>query len=126
MTADNVQALHQLTEEQALASLATATGRVSATRMAAQWGWPRGRVRRRLAAWAKAGRIAATEPAAEGIDSTEPLAAGRVIDTAEMAGLAGRLEAGRASPEDLRVAGRLVMALVHRLPADGSLIIDEP
>jgi hypothetical protein len=53
----NVKAPHELTEERALASLAGQSGRVSATRLAAQWGWPRGRVRRRLAAWTKAGLI---------------------------------------------------------------------
>jgi hypothetical protein len=43
------------------------------------------------------------------------------VTTVEMCALAGRLGAGRVTAEDLRVAERLILALVHRLPADSTL-----
>jgi hypothetical protein len=45
------------------------------------------------------------------------------ISTAQMCGLAARLSDGRASPDDLRMADKLIMALVDRLPPDSVLDI---
>jgi hypothetical protein len=43
------------------------------------------------------------------------------ISTPEMCGLAARLSDGRATPDDLRLADRLIMALVDRLPRDSTI-----
>jgi hypothetical protein len=42
------------------------------------------------------------------------------VSTIEMCALAARLGDGRASPGDLKLAERLIMALVDRLPADSA------
>jgi hypothetical protein len=44
-----------------------------------------------------------------------------VITTSEMCSLAARLSDGRATVEDLRLADRLIMALVTRLPPNSTL-----
>jgi hypothetical protein len=46
------------------------------------------------------------------------------ISTPEMCALAARLGDGRASCDDMRMAERLIMALVDRLPADSVLDIE--
>jgi len=43
------------------------------------------------------------------------------VSTVEMCGLAARLESGRATAEDIGMAGRLVLALVKLLPADSAI-----
>jgi len=47
-----------------------------------------------------------------------------VISTSEMCSLAARIGDGRASPDDMRVAERLILALVDRLPADSTIEIE--
>jgi hypothetical protein len=44
-----------------------------------------------------------------------------VVSTPEMCALAARLDDGRATAEDLKLAERLIMALVDRLPADSEI-----
>jgi hypothetical protein len=46
------------------------------------------------------------------------------ISTPDMCALAARLGDGRASRDDMRMAERLIMPLVNRLPADSVLDID--
>src|SRR5690349_8654917 len=56
-------------------------------------------------------------------DSTvyQPLFESRVtVSTIQMCELAGRLESGRVTLDDLALASRLIIALVKHLPADGS------
>jgi hypothetical protein len=43
------------------------------------------------------------------------------VSTPEMCALAARLGDGRATPGDLQLAERLIMALVDRLPPDSTL-----
>jgi hypothetical protein len=47
--------------------------------------------------------------------------AGVTVTTIDMCSLAARLTDGRASPGDLLMAERLIMALVDRLPPDSSI-----
>ena len=46
---------------------------------------------------------------------------GTPITTIEMCGLASRLADGRATMDDLRLADRLIMALVRMLPRDSTI-----
>src|SRR5437870_590925 len=50
------------------------------------------------------------------------------VSTVQMCALAARISDGRASREDWRLAERLIMALVDRLPPDSSIQLadDEP
>jgi hypothetical protein len=48
---------------------------------------------------------------------------GTVISTADMCSLAARLSGGTATAADLRLADKLIMALVTRLPPNGALDI---
>jgi hypothetical protein len=43
------------------------------------------------------------------------------ISTPQMCALAARLSDGRATPGDLRLADKLIMALVDRLPPDSTI-----
>jgi hypothetical protein len=43
------------------------------------------------------------------------------VSTPEMCALAARLSDGRASPGDLQLAERVIMALVDRLPPDSAI-----
>ena len=52
-----------------------------------------------------------------GYESDAP---GVTVTTAAMCALASRLGDGRASPDDMRMAERLIMALVMLLPADSA------
>jgi hypothetical protein len=45
----------------------------------------------------------------------------QAISTPEMCSLAARVGDGRATPGDLQMAERLIMALVDRLPPDSTL-----
>lgn len=45
------------------------------------------------------------------------------VDTSEMVALAVRLEAGTVTQDDLHVASRLVLALLHSLPSDSALAL---
>jgi len=49
------------------------------------------------------------------------ISAGVTVTTIEMCALAARIGDGRASPGDLALAERLIMALVDRLPADSAI-----
>ena len=46
------------------------------------------------------------------------------LDTVTMCGLAGRVGSGAASPSELELAGRLIVALVRRLPAGAVIEIE--
>jgi hypothetical protein len=46
---------------------------------------------------------------------------GVAVTTPEMCALAARLGDGRATPGDLKLAERLIMALVNRLPPDSGI-----
>lgn len=85
--------------------------------------------------------MSVTHPSAEASRPSDPTAAERarryrankaikaaeVVDTVGMMSVAGRLaysaEIGRVMPSDLRVASRLIVALVHRLPAESTIDI---
>jgi len=45
------------------------------------------------------------------------------VSTVDMCRLAGRVGAGTATAAELQLAERLIMALVHRLPADSTIKI---
>jgi hypothetical protein len=49
----------------------------------------------------------------------------RAISSTQMCALAARLSDGRASREDLRMADRLIIHLVDRLPPDSSIDLPE-
>jgi hypothetical protein len=48
---------------------------------------------------------------------------GVTVSTVDMCALSARLAAGRVTVDDLQIAGRLIWALVHLLPADSSLTL---
>jgi hypothetical protein len=52
---------------------------------------------------------------------TAAVPSGVTVSTVEMAGLAGRLSAGTVTAEDLRMASRLVLALMTMLPPNGEI-----
>jgi hypothetical protein len=52
---------------------------------------------------------------------TAAVPSGVTAGTVEMAALAGRLAAGTVMHDDLRVAGRLVLALMTSLPPNGEI-----
>ena len=47
-----------------------------------------------------------------------------MVSTVEMAGLAGRLGAGTATIEDMRLAEKLLLAMLQMLPPNGTIGID--
>jgi hypothetical protein len=62
--------------------------------------------------------IAALIPAIMTPASAAAEQAGVAVTTPEMCALAGRAGDGRATPGDLKLTERLIMALVDKLPAD--------
>jgi hypothetical protein len=61
---ENVVPLHPLADDQALAQIQDLPVRkINQSALARRWGWSRGRVRRRIAAWKKAGHLAGRKAA---------------------------------------------------------------
>src|SRR5262249_8298465 len=106
--AGNVVPLHPLADDQALAQIQNLAGsKINVSMLAKTWGWSRGKARRRIDAWKKAGQLAGGRSASRAATGRP---GGRPTTPARAPAIGAASQAAALALSDLKAPGSLAAA----------------